>query len=218
MQRYLNRQEAGVTLAAMLRQYEKDKETLILALPRGGVPVAFEVAQSLSLPLDVFIVRKLGVPGHEELAMGAIAADGNLVLHQDLIHQLHIPQSAIHNVMDTELKELTRRELIFRHNRFFPDILAKTIILIDDGIATGASIKVAIQTLRMHKPARLVLAVPVAAESTCNALAPLVDDLICPMRPIQLHAVGFWYDNFQPTSDEEVVEMLKDNFQPRKSS
>lgn len=209
MQRYLDRQEAGITLAKMLKQYEKDKDTLILALPRGGVPVAFEVARCLSLPLDVFIVRKLGVPGHEELAMGAIAADGNLILHQDLIHQLHIPQSSIHDVMDSELKELTRRELTYRKNRPFPDILGKTVILIDDGIATGASIKVAIQTLRRHKPARLVLAIPVAAESTCKALTHLVDELICPMRPVQLHAVGFWYDNFQQTSDEEVIELLK---------
>jgi putative phosphoribosyl transferase len=209
VQRYLDRQEAGITLAKMLKQYEKDKDTLILALPRGGVPVAFEVARCLSLPLDVFIVRKLGVPGHEELAMGAIAADGNLILHQDLIHQLHIPQSSIHDVMDSELKELTRRELTYRKNRPFPDILGKTVILIDDGIATGASIKVAIQTLRRHKPARLVLAIPVAAESTCKALTHLVDELICPMRPVQLHAVGFWYDNFQQTSDEEVIELLK---------
>ncbi len=211
MERYIDRQEAGKVLAEILIAYTNKPNTLVLALPRGGVPVAYQVAETLSLPLDVFMVRKLGVPGHEELAMGAIATGGSLFLNNDIIHDLRIPQSAIHEEMDKELNELTRREFTYRGNRPFPILKEKTIILIDDGIATGATMHVAIQALRKEKPARIIVAVPVAANSTCDELLPILDELVCPLRPFQFHAVGLWYDNFSQTSDEEVIELLAKN-------
>jgi putative phosphoribosyl transferase len=208
MDRFIDRRDAGLQLAKALHAYAHSPDTQILALPRGGVPVAYEVARILHLPLDILIVRKLGVPGHEELAMGAIAPGGQIFINDELVRQLSITPSTVHDVMDEEFKELTRRELVYRDNRPFPPVENKTIILIDDGIATGATMRVAIQALRHDHPAKLIVAIPVAAKSTCNELEPLVDELICLLRPMQFYAVGMWYDQFLQTTDEEVIELL----------
>ena len=164
-------------------------------MPRGGVPVAYEVAKALSIPLDVFIVRKLGVPGHEELAMGALAAGGIVMFNEPLMDQLHIDQAAIHQVVESEQKELLRREQLYRGNRPFPQLLDKTVILIDDGIATGSTIKAAIKALKRFKPSSIIIAVPVAARETYEDMAKLVDKIICPLKPTPFHAVGLWYDH-----------------------
>ena len=177
-------------------------------MPRGGVPVAYEIAKALSLPLDVFIARKLGTPGHKEFAMGAIASGGATVFNEEIIQSLQIPQSAIDAVIQSEQKELLRREHLYRGNRPFPILLNKTIILIDDGIATGATMSAAIQSLQSHNPENIVIAVPVAARATCQEMTALVDKMVCPLQPIDFNAVGLWYEKFPQTSDEEVIAFL----------
>jgi len=209
MDKYINRQQAGRILAHLLRDYAHNPNVIVLALPRGGVPVAYEIANELSVPLDVFIVRKLGVPWHEELAMGAIASGGTVVLNDELIQSLNLQSSAIEQVIQREQKELLRREQVYRGKHFFPDLSGKIIILVDDGIATGATIQAAIQALRKHHPASIIVAVPVAADTTCEALIEDVDLLICPLRPTNFYAVGLWYEDFSQTTDEEVVELLR---------
>jgi len=209
MNKFVDRHEAGKILAEQLKQYAKSDNTIVLALPRGGVPVAYEIAKILSLPLDVFIVRKLGVPGHEELAMGAIATGGITVFNDEIVHSLNIPKYAIDQVIQSEKQELQRRDLIYRDNRPFPSLEGKTIILVDDGIATGATMRAAIKALQQQKPANIVIAVPVAAFSTCEEMAKLVDKIVCPLMPHEFYAVGVWYENFSQTSDEEVFELLK---------
>lgn len=208
MEKYANRTEAGIILANKLTDYAKKKDVLVLALPRGGVPVAYEIARILQIPLDVFIVRKLGVPGHEELAMGAIAMGNSVVFNKEIVDDLNISQSAIDAVIAKEAKELNRREMLYRNHYPFPDIKDKTIILVDDGIATGATIRAAIQSLRMLKPSFIIVAVPVADISICNEMNRLVDLFVCPLRASYLHAVGAWYDNFSQTEDEEVHQLL----------
>lgn len=210
MEKYRNRQEAGKMLAQALNYYANQKDVLVLGLPRGGVPVAFEIAQALHAPLDVFIVRKLGVPGHEELAMGAIAMDGAQVFNEEIIRELAIPQAAISRVIASEEEELKRRELSYRGNRPFPTIKDKTIILVDDGIATGATMRAAIKALRQLKPVRIIVAVPVAEIGMCETMQSLVDQFICPMRPSYFYAVGAWYEDFSQTTDEEVYTLLKE--------
>jgi len=206
---FRDRAEAGRMLAKELLQYADQKDVLVLGLPRGGVPVAFEVAQALRAPLDVFVVRKLGVPDQPELAMGAIATGGVRVLNEDVVDALHIPEVVIDSVAQKELKELTRREHAYRGDRPAPRIKGRTVILVDDGIATGATIHAAIKGLRKLHPARLVVAVPTAALLSVRELQPLVDEVIALMKPVQFYAVGQWYDEFGQTSDAEVADLLE---------
>jgi predicted phosphoribosyltransferase len=181
---------------------------LVLALPRGGVPVAFEVARALRAPLDLFLVRKLGVPGQEELAMGAIATGGVRVLNDEVVRVLGIPEEAIEDVTREELMELQRRERAYRGDKPSPDVRDRTVILVDDGLATGSTMRAAVAALRQQNAGRLVVAVPVGAPSTCEELAPEVDDIVCAITPEPFQAVGLWYQDFSQTSDEEVGKLL----------
>lgn len=209
MDKFVNRHEAGVLLTSLLKQYAHQPNVVVLALPRGGVPVAYEIATALSLPLDIFIVRKLGVPGHEELAMGAIASGGTIIFNEAIVQGLHIEQVAIDVVLESERQELLRRERLYRGDRHYIPLEDKTVILVDDGIATGASMRVAVKALHKLKPAGIVIAVPVAAYSTCEEMAPLVQQMVCPFRPINFHAVGLWYESFPQISDDEVIGLLE---------
>ena len=206
---FRDRTEAGKYLATKLLSYKDRPDVLVLALPRGGVPVAFEVAQALRVPLDIFLVRKLGVPGHEELAMGAISTGGVRVLNEDVVDYLGIPEQMIDTIADEELKELKRRELAYRDNRPEPDIKGQTVILIDDGLATGSTIRAAAQALRQQQPARIIVAVPVAAPETCDEYRIGVDEIICAVTPARFFGVGRWYLDFSQTTDEEVRELLE---------
>ena len=208
MNRFLDRPQAGRALAELLKQYAHQPDVIVLALPRGGVPVAYEIAQALSAPLDVIIVRKLGVPGHEEFAFGAVASGGSVVFNEDIMSLLALNQSAIDQVLKDELQEMARREQVYRGDSPFPELTDKTVILVDDGIATGATMRAAIQALQQKKPAKTIIAVPVAAHSTCEAMAAMVNQIVCPLQPVDLNAVGLWYDNFSQTSDSEVIELL----------
>ncbi len=206
--RYRDRSEAGQLLATKLAVYAHRPDVLVLALPRGGVPVAFEVAKALQVPLDVFLVRKLGVPGREELAMGAIATGGIRVLNEDVVRTLHIPPHTIEAVASRELQELERRDRLYRDNLPLPDVGNRIIILIDDGLATGATMRAAAQALHLQHPARLVVAVPVAAPPSCDALRTEVDEVVCPLTPEAFYGVGWWYEDFSQTSDGEVYDLL----------
>ena len=204
-----DRQEAGRALARALGpRYGGRDEVIVLALPRGGVPVAYEVAKALGAPLDVFVVRKLGVPGHEELAMGAIAPGGVLVLDEGVVRPLGIDRDQIERVIVAELRELERRETAYRGSRDPPDLAGKTVIIIDDGLATGATMRAAAEAVRRHQPSRIVVAVPVASAQTCGELRGEVDEVVCLVTPEPFHAVGLWYDDFSPTGDEEVRALL----------
>ena len=205
---YRDRSEAGRYLAEKLADYVGRPDVLVLALPRGGVPVAYEVARALGAPLDVFLVRKLGVPGHEELAMGAIATGGVRVLNQRVLREAAIPPHEIEAVAAEEGRELARRERAYRGDRPPPGIRGKTVILVDDGLATGASMHAAVHALRQQGPRRVVVAVPVAAPETCEAFRAEVDEIVCAVTPELFYAVGLWYEDFSQTSDEEVRELL----------
>lgn len=205
---YLDRREAGAVLAESLKAFKNQKDTIILGLPRGGVPVAYEVAQTLRTPLDVFIVRKLGVPGQPELAMGAIASGNTVIFNEDIIHHLGISKTAIDRIIQAEKIELARREQSYRGKKPFPDLTRKTVILIDDGIATGATMRAAVKALRQMHPTKIVIAVPVAEKSTCKKMSEIADEVICPQQPDDFYAVGAWYENFSQTTDEEVRELL----------
>jgi predicted phosphoribosyltransferase len=183
---------------------------LILALPRGGVPVAYEVAIALSLPLDIFLVRKLGVPGREELAFGAIASGGIRVLNPDVVRMLGIPDEVINFVITRQLEELKRREKLYRGNRPSAELRDRTVILIDDGLATGASMRAAVAGLRARHPARIVIAVPTAAPQTCDAFRSEVDEVVCAITPEVFYGVGRWYDDFSQVIDEEVRVLLEE--------
>jgi putative phosphoribosyl transferase len=206
--RFRDRTEAGRHLAELLRDYAGRDDVVVLALPRGGVPVAYEVAKALGAPLDVFVVRKLGLPGHPELAMGAIATGGVLVLDENIVRRLGINEAEIRRTVDAELRELERREAAYRGDRGPRELAGKTVILVDDGLATGATMRAAALAVRKYDPARIVVAVPVASEQTCNEFRDDVDDVICAVTPRPFHAVGLWYDDFSQTSDEEVRELL----------
>jgi len=206
---FRDRTEAGKYLATKLLSYKDRPDVLVLALPRGGVPVAFEVAQALRVPLDIFLVRKLGVPGHEELAMGAISTGGVRVLNEDTVDYLRIPEHVIDAIAAEELKELERRELAYRGNRAEPDVKGKTVILIDDGLATGSTIRAAAQALRQQQPARIVVAVPVSAPETCDEYRIGVDEIICAVTPEPFLGVGMWYLDFPQTTDDEVRDLLE---------
>jgi len=207
--RFHDRADAGRHLAVELADYANRPDVLVLGLPRGGVPVAFEVAQSLGAPLDVFVVRKIGVPGHEELAMGAIATGGVRVVNRDVVEELRIPQEVFDAVARIEQQELERRERAYRGDRPPPDVRGRTVILIDDGLATGSTMRAAIAALRRLGPARIVVAVPTAAAETCDALRGEVDDVVCAVTPTRFYAVGLWYEDFSQTTDEEVHDLLE---------
>jgi predicted phosphoribosyltransferase len=206
--RFRDRREAGRLLAARLSAYAGRPGVLVLALPRGGVPVAAEVARALEAPLDVFVVRKLGVPGHEEFALGAIATGGVRVLNDDVVRTLRIPAHVIDAVTAKEQEELARRERVYRGDRPPLDVRGRTVILVDDGLATGATMHAAIRALRQQQPARIVVAVPTASRETCDELRTEVDDVICATTPDPFYAVGLWYEDFSQTTDEEVRELL----------
>jgi putative phosphoribosyl transferase len=203
---FRDRSDAGRKLAAKLAEYADRPDVVVLALPRGGVPVGYEVARALGTPLDVFLVRKLGVPGHEELAMGAVATGGVRVLNDQVVRALGIPDYVIDAIAEWE--ELARRERLYRGDSPPPDVRERTVILVDDGLATGTTMNAAIQALREQQPTRIVVAVPTASLEACNELRKEVDDVVCAVTPEPFYAVGLWYENFSQTTDEEFRELL----------
>jgi putative phosphoribosyl transferase len=205
---FRNRQEAGRRLASHLRKYANREDVIVLGVPRGGVPIAFEVATTLNLPLDIFVLRKLGVPGHEELAFGAIGSGGVRVLNARVVEQLAISDLDIALVTRAEREELERRERLYRGSRPPLDVHARTVILVDDGIATGSSVRAAIQALRQMKPAAIVIATLVAPLDTCKRLRHEVDELVCVEMPEPYYGVGQFYHDFSQVSDDEVNELL----------
>jgi predicted phosphoribosyltransferase len=208
-QPFTDRREAGAELASLLEDHKNRPDVVVLALPRGGVPVGFEVARHLQAPLDVFIVRKLGVPGHSELAMGAIASGGVKVLNEDVVEWYRLPESAIDAVAREEQLELERREQLYREGRPSVDVHGKTVLVVDDGLATGSSMKAAVEAIRLRQPDRVIVAVPVGAPDTCRALRAIADDVVCARTPEPFSAVGLWYRNFSQTTDDEVRELLR---------
>jgi len=210
MRRFRDRIDAGRALALALEEYRGRRDVVVLGLPRGGVPVAAEVADALGAPLDVFVVRKLGVPGHEEFAMGAIASGGVQVLDRSTIEMLAIPQAAIDRVAERERQELERRERQYRGGRPPPQVAGRIAILVDDGLATGASMRAAVAALRDLGPAHIVVAVPVGAAQTCRMLQEEADEVVCAIVPEDFQAVGLWYDDFGQTSDAEVQAALRE--------
>ncbi len=207
--RFQNRPDAGRRLAAELAAYAHRPDVIVLALPRGGVPVGYEVARGLDASLDVFVVRKLGLPWQEELAMGALASGGVRILDENLIRIAHVSAEDLRRVTEVEQAELARRERQYRGERPFPDIAGKTVILVDDGLATGSTMRAAVAALRLERPARIVVAVPVAAPETCAAFRDVADEIVCAETPEPFHAVGLWYEDFSQTSDTEVHELLE---------
>jgi putative phosphoribosyl transferase len=205
---FRDRRDAGRRLAAELSRYADRPELIVLGLPRGGVPVAYEVARRLHAPLDVFVVRKLGLPWHEELAMGALASGGVRILDENLIRVARVSEDEIARVTAAEQSELERRERLYRGDRSFPDLTGKTVMLVDDGLATGSTMRAAVSALRQEGPGRIVVAVPVAASDTCNAFGDLADDVVCAETPEPFRAVGLWYQDFSQTTDAEVHELL----------
>jgi putative phosphoribosyl transferase len=205
---FRDRAEAGRILAEKLRHFANNQSVVLLALPRGGVPVAHPVAQTLRAPLDVFVVRKLGLPGHEELAMGAIASGGVLVLNEEIVSQIPNADRIVAGVAAMEAKELERREALYRGERPPVDVRQKVVILVDDGAATGATMKAAVLALRKREAAKIVTAVPVGAPETCDELRNLADESICAIEPQSFRAVGQFYRDFSPTTDKEVQELL----------
>ena len=218
--KFHDRVDAGRRLAAELSDYANQPDVLVLGLPRGGVPVAYEVARALNATLDVFLVRKLGLPGYEELAMGAIASGGIRVMNDEVMRMANVSPSMVEAVTEREKRELARREAEYRGNRPQPEIRGRTVILVDDGLATGSTMRAAAEALKQEGPKRLIVAVPVAAPDTCDAFRDQVDEIICAITPEPFHAVGLWYEDFSQTSDEEVRELLRraqapERIQPR---
>jgi putative phosphoribosyl transferase len=205
--RFRDRAEAGRLLAERLSRYSGRDDVVVLALPRGGVPVAYEVARALGAPLGVFVVRKIGVPGHEELAMGAIASGGVLVLDENIVRALDLDRDQLEHAIGSELRELERRQAAYGGEAL--DVEGKTVILVDDGLATGSTMRAAAEAVHRMTPARVVVAVPVAAEETCDQFRDVVDEIVCDLTPKPLHAVGLWYDDFTQTSDDEVRDLLE---------
>lgn len=206
---FQDRFDAGRFLASKLRRFANRSDTVVLALPRGGVPVGFEVAKALHAPLDVFVVRKLGVPGYEELAMGAIASGGIRAVNEDLVRAAGIPDEVIDAVAAEEERELERRERDYREGRPPVDVQGRTVILVDDGLATGSSMRVAVLALKRKRPAQIVVAVPLAAPTTCAEFESEVDQIICAVTPEPFQSVGQWYRDFSQTSDAEVRDLLR---------
>jgi len=215
---FRNRRDAGRILASYLAQYADRPDVVILALPRGGVPVGFELARALRAPLDVMVVRKLGVPGHEELAMGAIASGGVRILNHDVIQMLGIRPDTFECVAEQEQQELARREAAYRGNRGPAAVKGRTVILVDDGLATGSTMRAAVAALRTLQPSRIVIAVPTAAAETCHELKAEADDVVCAMTPTPFFGVGQWYDDFSQTTDEEVHRLLQEAAEPEREN
>ena len=205
---YRDRFHAGSELAKQLAEYKDKENTIVLGLPRGGVPVAQRIAAELNLPLDVFLVRKLGVPSHEELAFGAIANGGEPIINHEIIEQLNISDEIINNLIEHQTKILNERLHLYRKNKDSLSVLGKTIILVDDGLATGSTMEAAIKALQIQQPEKIVVAVPVAAHDSIHRIAHLADQIVCPLVPDLFYAVGLWYQNFRQTSDDEVVNLL----------
>ena len=213
---FRDRVEAGRFLARKLTEYGNRSDVVVLALPRGGVPVAYEVAQALKAPLDIFVVRKLGVPGYEEYAMGAIASGGIRILNEQLIRSLNIPVDLVDEVTAIEFTELERRERLYRGARAPMDITRQTVIIVDDGLATGSTMRAAVKALRKKNPQKIVVAVPVGARETCDSFRNEVDTVaVCAITPEPFRAVGVWYRNFSQTTDAEVQQLLRKAEQTR---
>jgi len=206
---FADRRAAGAALAGRLAPYAGSPDVIVLALPRGGVPVGFEVARALGAPLDVFVVRKLGVPGHDELAMGAVASGGLVVLNRGMIQSLGLHDTDMSRVLDVEQRELERRERQYRDDRPPPGVTGKIVILVDDGLATGSSMLAAVEALKQDRPARLIAAVPVGAADTCSALRRYADDVVCAITPTPFYGVSAWYDDFHQVTDDEVRGLLR---------
>jgi putative phosphoribosyl transferase len=207
-QPFRNRAAAGQTLAEQLTHYQDTPDVLVLGLPRGGVPVAYEVAHALNAPLDVFVVRKIGVPCHEELAMGALASGGVCVLNDDVVRQLSFGQDVIDELTREEQQEVTKREQRYRGDRPAAMLTGRTVILVDDGLATGATMRAAVAAVRQQQPARVVVAVPVAAPDVCSTMQREADEVICAVTPPSLGGISAWYVDFHQTSDDEVRQLL----------
>jgi putative phosphoribosyl transferase len=205
---FRNRTEAGHLLAQLLDRYKDRDDVVVLALPRGGVPVAYEVARELNAPLDIFIVRKLGAPGHEELAMGALASGGVRVLNDDVVRHLNISSAAIESATEREQRELERREHLYRGDRPSVPIHDRVVIIVDDGLATGSTMKAALEAIRRQKPSRLIVAVPTAPSETCEQLRKHADEVVCAITPEPFYAVGGSYGNFEQTTDDEVRDLI----------
>ena len=210
-QPYDDRRHAGIVLAQRLKHFKGRDDVVVLALPRGGVPVAHEVARALDAPLDVFLVRKLGVPGHRELAIGAIASGGVRVLNEDVVATYRLPEAVIDAVACEEQAELIRRERTYRNGRAPVELRGRVVLLIDDGLATGATMKAAVEAVRAHEPTRIVVAVPVGSPDTCREFADVADEIVCARAPEYFAAVGQWYRDFSQTSDEQVRELLQEH-------
>jgi putative phosphoribosyl transferase len=217
-QQFADRREAGKELAAKLRYLANRDDVVVLALPRGGVPVAFEVAEALDAALDIFLVRKLGLPGYAELAMGAIASGGVRVLNEDVVRWYGVSDRAIEAVAREEQRELERREREYRRGLPLADLRNRVVILVDDGLATGSTMRAAVEAVRQHGPARVVVAVPVGAPSTCEEFADVTDETVCARTPEAFSAVGQWYRDFSQTTDEEVHELLEEHETSRRRS
>ena len=211
MRRFRNRTEAGQLLATKLTAYANRTDVLVLGLPRGGVPVAYEIAKALNLPLDICLVRKLGAPGNRELAMGAIGMGGVMILNDDVVESLQVSQETMARIVALEEKELERRDRAYRGDRPFPDLQGRTIVLVDDGIATGATLRAAIATLRQQQPTSIIVAVPVAPLSTYNELKAEVDEVVSLVTPERFYSISVWYDEFRQTTDEEVRHLLQEH-------
>lgn len=215
MRAFKDRYDAGRQLSERLTEYAGRSDVVVLALPRGGVPVAYEVATALDVPLDVFLVRKLGVPGQEELAMGAIGSGGIRVLNEPVVQMLGVSEKEIDRVATQEERELERREREYRNGRPAPEIRGRTVVLIDDGLATGSTMRAAVQAVRRQGASQVVVAVPVAAASTCDDFRGEVDDVVCAVTPEPFYAVGLWYEDFSQTTDEEVRRLLEQSARGR---
>lgn len=211
--KFKDRAQAGISLSKALVEQAYAEQCLVLALPRGGVPVAAALCNELHLPLDICLIRKLGVPGHEELALGAVAFDGTIVFNKEIIQQLQIPKQRIEQVLQKEVQELHRRNQLYRQNRPLPDLTNKSIVLIDDGIATGASMRVAIQALRQLEVADITVAVPVGPREVCVNLGYEANKVICLWQPEPFYGVGLWYEDFTQVSDQEVICLLNNHWQ-----
>ncbi len=206
---FRDRQEAGRLLAEKLKRYQGRGDIVVLALPRGGLPVGFEIAQELQAPLEVFVVRKLGVPGHEELAMGAIASGDTCIINEDIVQSLRVPPELLEHVIEVEQQELLRRESRFRDPEQPLNITNKTVILVDDGLATGATMRAAVDGVKTHHPSAVIIGVPVSARDTFQKFRNVVDDIVAVAVPEEFSSVGQWYRNFTQTTDEEVAELLE---------
>jgi len=208
-ERFLNRTDAGRQLAAELTRYGARSDVLVLGLPRGGVPVAFEIAMAIDAPLDVFVVRKLGLPGHEEFGIGAIASGGVRVVDESVLRAYGVDAEMLNQITERERRELRRREHLYRDDRPFPSVADRVVILVDDGLATGSTMRAAVAALRAENPREIVVAVPVGAPETCAAMARLADEVVCLATPEPFYAVGLWYEDFEQTDDDEVHDLLE---------